>query len=79
MGDDSAMTAARQGQPATTAPKKRFIGKAKAEALRRQALLQKEKKDGISIEDGVVALKGPPFSLWPDSDYQGHHREEEGW
>jgi hypothetical protein len=54
---ESAMTAAQE-QPATAAPKKRFIGKAKAEALRRQALLQKEKKEGISIEDGVVALKG---------------------
>jgi hypothetical protein len=79
MGDESAITAARQEQLATTAPKKRFIGKAKAEALRRQALLQKDKKDGISIEDGVVALKGPPFFLWPDSDCQGHHREEEEW
>jgi hypothetical protein len=63
MGDESAMTAAQQQQPATAAPKKRFIGKAKAEALRRQALLQKEKKEGVSIEDGIVALKGSPVSF----------------
>jgi len=63
MGDDSTMMASQPQLQTSAAPKKRFIGKAKAEALRRQALLQKETQDGIGIEDGVVALKGAPILL----------------
>jgi hypothetical protein len=36
-------------------PKKRFIGKAKAEALRKKAV---EIQSGGNIEDGVITLKG---------------------
>lgn len=79
MDDANAMTVSQQ-QPATAPPKKRFIGKAKAEALRRQALLQKEKQDGISsIEDGVVALKGCAPSCVLFADQQRHHREVAEW
>lgn len=41
-------------RPSTT-PKKRFIGKAKAEALRKKA---SESQSNGNIEDGVIALKG---------------------
>lgn len=36
-------------------PKKRFIGKAKAEALRKKAF---ENQSGGNIEDGIINLKG---------------------
>ena len=39
----------------STTPKKRFIGKAKAEALRKKA---SENQAGGNIEDGVITLKG---------------------
>ena len=39
----------------STGPKKRFIGKARAEALRRKQL---ENQSGPNIEDGVISLKG---------------------
>ena len=50
------MTTSEDGpaRPLTT-PKKRFIGKAKAEALRRKA---SENQAGGNIEDGVITLKG---------------------
>jgi len=78
MGEETEMTASQHQQQATAPPKKRFIGKAKAEALRRQTLLQKERQDGISIEDGVLALKGTPILQFRlVADHQGHLREAE--
>ena len=54
LGSD--MTTSEDG-PArlSTTPKKRFIGKAKAEALRKKA---SENQAGGNIEDGVITLKG---------------------
>ena len=75
MGDESTMTAPPPQQPGTAVPKKRFIGKAKAEALRRQAVLQNERIEGGSIEDGVVARRGDPFLFGLFSDQQGRHRK----
>jgi hypothetical protein len=50
------MTASKDGpSQSSTTPKKRFIGKAKAEALRKRA---SEHQSGGNIEDGVIVLKG---------------------
>jgi len=49
-------------QPSTqtaATPKKRFIGKARAEALRKKAAQQ----SGGNIEDGVIATRGMFSSL----------------
>ena len=40
--------------PAAATPKKRFIGKARAEALRKKAA----EHSGSNIEDGVIATRG---------------------
>ena len=47
------MTAEDVAQPSGV-PKKRFIGKARAEALRKKAAEQ----SGSNIEDGVLATQG---------------------
>jgi len=57
------MTGTEDGQsvPTTTsstAPKKRFIGKARAEALRRQKAAE-QASSGPNIEDGVIATRSP--------------------
>ena len=50
------MTTSEDAQtPATVTPKKRFIGKARAEALRKKAT---EQQSGPNIEDGVIATRG---------------------
>ena len=50
------MTAAEEAQNTpSNGPKKRFIGKARAEALRRKAV---EQNSGPSIEDAVVTARG---------------------
>ena len=46
---------AQQPSTTSTTPKKRFIGKARAEALRRK---NAEQQSGPNIEDGVISLKG---------------------
>lgn len=74
MGDDTSTTVSQQ-RPEAVTPKKRFIGKAKAEALRRQALLQKEKQHGLGIEDSVVALKGAHPVPFTQPNRQGQRRE----
>lgn len=69
------MTASNDGpsEPLTT-PKKRFIGKAKAEALRKRA---SENQSGGNIEDGVIALKGtlPRRYLKTFTDFEGQPQE----
>jgi hypothetical protein len=49
---------AQQSSTTSAAPKKRFIGKARAEALRRK---NAEQQSGPNIEDGVISLKGTVF------------------
>jgi hypothetical protein len=50
------MTAPEEAQNTpSNGPKKRFIGKARAEALRRKAA---EQNSGPSIEDAVITARG---------------------
>jgi hypothetical protein len=50
------MTTSEDAQaPTTVIPKKRFIGKARAETLRKKA---SEQQSGPNIEDGVIATRG---------------------
>ena len=42
-------------------PKKRFIGKARAEAIRKKA---SENQSGPNIEDGMIATKGTTFAAF---------------
>jgi len=46
---------AQQSSATSATPKKRFIGKARAEALRRK---NAEQQSGPNIEDGVISLNG---------------------
>lgn len=50
----SDMTTADEAPTGNTTKKKRFIGRARAEALRRKAV---EQQSGPNIEDGVVATR----------------------
>jgi len=56
------MTASEENaQPSSgtsATPKKRFIGKARAEALRRK---NAEQESGPNIEDGLISLKGTTY------------------
>ena len=62
-----------EDQPAVpaTGPKKRFIGKARAEALRRKAA---EQSSGPNIEDGVIATRGPSQIMANAHDRDGTAR-----
>jgi hypothetical protein len=55
--------------PITTGPKKRFIGKARAEALRKKAT---ENNSGPNIEDGIITRKGINSRI---TYVQGHYLE----
>lgn len=57
------MTTSEEGpsRPSNT-PKKRFIGKAKAEALRKKA----SEQSGVNIEDGVLTPRGICYSTLSD-------------
>ena len=55
------MTAFEENAPMSAAmPKKRFIGKARADALRRK---NAEQQSGVNIEDGVISVKGTASSF----------------
>jgi hypothetical protein len=51
--DDMTASEDYPSRPLST-PKKRFIGKAKAEALRKKA----SEQSGVNIEDGVLTTRG---------------------